>query len=522
MHSKRIYGVASLFFCMFLIFGSCRANESQKIAWVTQNARVIDTVQVERPLADMSKSFDSIVGEAAVIALGESGHGIRDAQRFRTRFFEYLVKRKGVRAIILESGFYEGQIANRYVHGMENDIRMTLRNGFTHNMGPWEESRELLEWMRSYNAKQTDPREKIHFYGMDLPNFQDAVISRTPAVDSPLEQVLEFVKKADAECYRRAGKRIEELACLSCKTIDDVADFFEKKQGVRYIDPDFLDELCSISYENLKQEEKQELSYLLTQTIETLEIRRLRYLAEKNVSREEYETALQMARFCRHILGNLEFRKPLLSSPNIETIRKYLGFLYPPEELARLGLHNIRFQNTLEGWRGYFEARNGRERAMADNANWIIAKHKKVLVYAHNSHLSRQDYKSQNPLHDMRYGVSVGQYLAEKYGRDYVMIAQTMDRFVDEKGNALAQGHGGVPIPATQDCKESIEYVLRKARPDLFALDLRNVSHPAVKKWLEGYVKSRFSYDFLEVSPLKAFDALVFIRNMPFAIPVKQ
>ena len=247
------------------------ADENEKIAsWIKSNSSAILSIEPETGLGDMEKAFDQIVGNAKVVALGESGHAIHDIAIFRVRLLEYLVKNKNFKAVSLESGFFEGQLANSYVHGLENDINKVLSEAFTHNMGEWEETRALLDWMRNYNLSQ-EPEKRVHFCAMDMPLFQDTMMNRTKEIDTPLEQVLGFVEKVDERYYATSGIRLARIATLASKTIDDVADYFKQVTGVRFIDPDFLDELCSISYNNLSESEKNEFAALLSDLINTLD-----------------------------------------------------------------------------------------------------------------------------------------------------------------------------------------------------------------------------------------------------------
>lgn len=510
------------FLWMALLCRAAYCEDMDKIiSWVDGQARPIAGVHPDRELSDMRKAFDDIVGEARIVALGESGHALRDIAIFRIRFWEYLVKVKGSRAIALESGFFEGQLAERYVQGLEEDIGDVLRRGFTHNMGCWEETRELLEWMKKYNARQGDIRDKIHFYGMDLPLFQDSIMNRTPEVDSPLEQVLSFVEKVEVEEERQSAGRLAELARLSNEIVDDVADEFARKTGVRYIDPDYLDELCSVSYGKLSPEQRQELSFRLNRLIDAMEIRRVRYLAKKNVGEEEYQIALQLAKMSRDILGNLEMRKRAGVFPMIVPIRSFLGNLYGPDKLAELELDEIEFRDTAEEWQRYFEARNGRERIMAKNVEWLVARHKKVLIYAHNGHVAKAEFTPKDPRQDVRFGSSLGEYLAARYAKDYVVIAQTMDRFVDAKSRTVQEMHGS-PITATESCSDCLEKILKQGRHDLYVLSLDDKSLEGdIRQWLDKPVHARYVYDFLAVNHLRAFDAILFMRDMQFGIPIR-
>jgi erythromycin esterase-like protein len=508
-----------LFFLLLLpIYG-----ENQIVDWIESQIVPLDGIKPEIGLKDMNV-FADIVGDANIVALGECSHGIQDIVIFRIRLLEYLVKVKGFRVISLESGFYESQLANRYIHGKEDDLAKVLAQAFTFNMGEWEETKQLLHWMRKYNLAQNDFKQKIYFIGMDLPHFQDAIISRTDEIDSPLEQVLDFLQKVDSDYYNSSGKQLKKIALKAFRIIDDTADFFAKFYGKRYIDPDYLDELCLISYYNLTTAEKMELAFLLHELINVIEIRRLRYAKFPGVSSQEVEINLQLARICSRLIGNIVFRARQPVFPNIDKISDFLtGKILNRTDIRQLKLNKISFNNTRQEWRNYFENRNGRERIMFENVRWIVEQYGKVMIFAHNSHISKVGYITQNELFDQSYEISMGNLLADYYGKNYVVIAQTMDRYIDEHGNEITEHHG-MPIEST-DNPEAIEYFLRQVPYDIYALPINQQiikQNPKIYNWLNQNLKGRFQYRFELINHFQAYDAIVFIKNMKFAIPLES
>ena len=75
----------------------------------------------------------------------------------------------------------------------------------------------------------------------------------------------------------------------------------------------------------------------------------------------------------------------------------------------------VQFVETALG--GVFE---GRDKAMADNVEWVINQRRpntKVLIWAHDSHVSRGDAKE--PTSNFFFGKSMGSYLSKKFKEDY-------------------------------------------------------------------------------------------------------
>ena len=83
---------------------------------------------------------------------------------------------------------------NEYIAGRGPDSYEALQEiGFSHGFGRLEANRELVEWMRLYNA---DPNHgfKLHFYGFDSPT--EMIGSDSPA--RVLHLVLDYLASIDS------------------------------------------------------------------------------------------------------------------------------------------------------------------------------------------------------------------------------------------------------------------------------------------------------------------------------------
>src|SRR5882724_5961172 len=89
---------------------------------------------------------------AHVVAFGEPMHGAHEPLAFRNRLFRFLVERMGFTAIALESGFTESISARPFIEGGEGDAETAAQNGFASGLQRYLENRELIQWMRDYNA----------------------------------------------------------------------------------------------------------------------------------------------------------------------------------------------------------------------------------------------------------------------------------------------------------------------------------------------------------------------------------
>ncbi|WP_458689379.1 erythromycin esterase family protein [Nocardia tengchongensis] len=103
----------------------------------------------------------------ALLALGEPTHGIAAFPLLRNDILARLVER-GYRSIALEVDFFAASAADDYVNGAAADLDTVLATGLSHGFGGIPGNRELLEWLREYNAGRA-PADRVRFYGFDAP-----------------------------------------------------------------------------------------------------------------------------------------------------------------------------------------------------------------------------------------------------------------------------------------------------------------------------------------------------------------
>jgi erythromycin esterase len=95
-------------------------------------------------------------------------HGAHEPLAFRNRLFRFLVERMGFTAIALESGFTESISTRSFIEGGEGDAETAARTGLSW-LSPYTENRELIQWMRDYNAAASSAgHRKIRLYGIDI------------------------------------------------------------------------------------------------------------------------------------------------------------------------------------------------------------------------------------------------------------------------------------------------------------------------------------------------------------------
>jgi len=84
--------------------------------------------------------------------------------------FERLVTPHGYSAIAIERSCPKARLVNAYIASRNPVSDAVLQDtGFSHGFGRLEANRELVEWMRHYNANPAHPA-KLRFYGFDSPS----------------------------------------------------------------------------------------------------------------------------------------------------------------------------------------------------------------------------------------------------------------------------------------------------------------------------------------------------------------
>lgn len=282
----------------------------------------------------LEAALDRLVGmldkRVELLGLGEALHGDHDLLRLRNKIFQHLVEQHGYSAIAIESSFPRGHLVNRYLVGAGPPSYDGIQErGFSHNFGRQQTTRELVEWMRTYNA---DPAHstKLHFYGFDSP-------TEMVGTDSPrqlLNFALDYLAALDDHSGRQHRDRIEPLLGEDSAWEDPGASF----EPAKSIGQSPAANALRVATEDL---------------IAELGMRRPELIAKSDQWR--YREALQHASVARQLLNY----HAALAQSSSQRISRLLGI---------------------------------RDLMMADNLEYIVEQERgrgKVFAFAHNSHLQR-------------------------------------------------------------------------------------------------------------------------------------
>ncbi len=120
-----------------------------------------------------------IVGNATIVGLGEQTHGTHEFFTMKRRILEFLVTHMGFTTFALENGWDESRQIDRYVLTGQGNLSDLLHADL---YPTWrvQEFRDLIEWIRAYDADPAHPT-KVHFAGIDCANISQAAFDEVVA-----------------------------------------------------------------------------------------------------------------------------------------------------------------------------------------------------------------------------------------------------------------------------------------------------------------------------------------------------
>jgi erythromycin esterase-like protein len=308
----------------------------------------------------------TIGSSVELLAFGEALHGSEELLLLRNRLFQHLVEAHGYSAIAIESSFPRAQIVNEYIAGRGPTSYEALQEaGFSHGFGRLTANRELVEWMRHYNANPANPRT-IRFYGFDSP-------TEMIGTDSPrqvLSAALDYLTALDPTSGQQRRERIESL-------LGSDADWENPAAS--------MDPTQAVGLSPAASALRTETEDLITE----LHIRRPELVAKSSADR--YAEALQYASLARQLLTY-------------------------HAELARTSYQRIAILLGM------------RDSMMADTLAFIVAQERgrgKVLAFAHNRHVQRGMAQWQLGAQLIAWWPA-GAHLNQLFGTSYVNIGSAI------------------------------------------------------------------------------------------------
>ena len=298
--------------------------------WIRQEAIRFSVDSPETFNVSIDRVIASLDNLVELLGFGEALHGGEEILMLRNRLFQRLVEMHGYRAIAIESSFPRAHLVNEYVAGRGpvsfEDVQDT---GFSHGFGRLDANRELVEWMRRYNA---DPSHciKLQLYGFDIPGLAAGIASPSQV----LHFVLDYLASIDSAIGKLHRQNIDSL-------LGPDSDW---ENPAAMADP------------------------------------------TKSVGLSATATALRIA--TEDLITELGTRRPeLVANSDLDRYLEAVHYATVARQL--LNFHAASAQKSSEL---YSRLLGIRDASMADNLAYIVdCEHGrgKVLAYAHNSHLQR-------------------------------------------------------------------------------------------------------------------------------------
>jgi erythromycin esterase len=152
--------------------------------WLRDNATAISTLDPAHPLDDL-EPLASAVGDARVVAVGESAHFVREFTLARERIVRFLAERFGFTVFAFEFSFSDAVALDHWLQGSGTveELDDVSPTAVTWGAG------HLMRFLREHNRTSSNP---VRFVGIDVP---EAGGSLRPA----LTVAAEYLREVDPE-----------------------------------------------------------------------------------------------------------------------------------------------------------------------------------------------------------------------------------------------------------------------------------------------------------------------------------
>ena len=336
--------------------------------WILHEAIPSSIDSSETFNASIDKVITLLDDSVKLLGFGEVLHGGEDILILRNRLFQRLAETHGYSAIAIESSFPRARVVNEYIAGRGPASYEAVQDtGFSHGFGRLDANRELVEWMRQYNADPSH-RVKLQFYGFDSP-------TEMTSTDSPsrvLHFVLDYLTSIDSASGQEHRQRIDSL-------LGQEADW---ENPAAMMDP------------------------------------------TKSIGLSPAATALRIE--TEDLISEMHVCRPELVAKSDES--HYLEAVQYATVARQLLNYHATLARKSEPGKRIVEGLGIRDVMMADNLEYIVSRERcrgKVLAFAHNSHLQRG--KAQWQLgNDLLTWWPVGSHLNEMFGPRYAVIGSAI------------------------------------------------------------------------------------------------
>lgn len=418
----------------------------------------IATLDPTAKLDDLAPLARLIGDEVRVVAIGESAHGAHEYYALRHRLIRLLVERLGFTAVAWESGFPEGFAVDGYIQGQRDDRDRVLIDGMTMHMGRCQEMADLVDWLRRHNESKQSASDRVRFYGLDLPG--------TGATARPaLDVVAAYIQSVDEGFGQRLSRLVELGSWFKpeVKPGDSEKLLLEGTQSVH-------------QYVAIAAEDRNELTALLADCAARFDAMRRSYVERSDA--ERYEVARQHLRYT-----------------------------------VELDLQLRAVASLIAGDAAACQA-NIRDRAMADTVEWLLTRHRRVVVAAHNGHIQRTPISTVEPHPPVD---TLGVHLADRLGEQYLTIGTTCgggEIIVPRTSVVDGQQQTELTIGNLPPAEEgSLDRLLDDRTSGMGLLDLRTLDASGAAA-IDAAGRMLVQNQYVKVDARRSFDMLIHVPRI--------
>lgn len=451
--SSKLKSLSLLLFCVIPMYASISSAQDagglqmELQLWLQEFSHEISHRDLPDPTDDL-EALRELVGEARIVALSESFHGVKESARFRNRAFRYLIEELGFEAVALESGVVESHILNDFILGGEVELDTLFDHGITNGFEDLRQNRELILWLREYNLQLPPNGKKVQIFGFDVsgsPYYSAA--ANNP--DVSIRKALEYLQTVDPDAAA-------EFAGLFQRFLPPLAAIFD--------------------YGTLSLEDRNFLTSSIADLIANLQRNKFQYIAASSES--DYEWGSHAAVAARQIDG---------------------WFRHIPEDWE-----------PADGFDWNAKSQELRDRAMLENLDWILDQlgpNGRIALFASVGHISSsQMYVGEDDAKKIT--TPFGMYVRDKYQDDYINILNLTVGGEVEMCNRPAADRARVAFNAPPE--DSVEAMFTVDNKPQYLVDLRTAPRP-VYEWLRQDHQHWNGFGSWVFSTIPAFDLAYYV-----------
>jgi len=185
-----------------------------------EGVHLLDGIDPTLPADDLAP-LGLLVGDARVVALGESAHAAGGQLQMKHRLIRYLIEEQGFRAFALESDWEDVEAAAAYVATCQGDPADVVRD---HLRLVWHDqsTADLLQWLCEWN--QDHPGDEVAFFGFNTANAWYDGPALVAFAEVQMKAEAKVVVPGIQRCEGATSTSEEDYVATSDGTVDQ-ADF---------------------------------------------------------------------------------------------------------------------------------------------------------------------------------------------------------------------------------------------------------------------------------------------------------